>query len=164
MSVDQSTPDLVAIRILGLPLNLFRHSAEHNDELRREFALIHRSGNDDAGVPARLQRLGDELDQRFGAFTAGPTGALHDALERGDERVDLVYEVPAQVKEASIQLGAMLDEADSFCQAGEHLLTLATPPGPLAFRRWFLGEFVAQVDGATPTSWDEYAARSSSPT
>ena len=159
MSADPSTPDLVVVQILGLPLNLYRHSAEHHDGLRREFALIHRSGAEESSVPARLQLLADDLDQRFGSFTAQPTGRLHDALVRGDEHVDLVYEVPAQVKEASIELAALLDEADAFCQAGEHLLTLATPPGPVAFRRWFLSEFVAQVDGAAPTSWDEYSSR-----
>ena len=158
MTAVPSTPDLVAVRIVGLPLKLYRQAAEHHDALRREFMLIHRSGADEASVPARLKRLGDELDQRFGGFTAQPTGALRDALCRGDERIDLVYQVPPEAKEASLELDRLLDEADAYCRVGDHLLTLATPPGPLAFRRWFLGEFANQVDGAEATSWEEYSS------
>ena len=157
MSTEAPTADLVVVRIVDLPLSLYRHSAEHHDELRREFALILRSGGDESSVPARLQRLGDELERRFGAFTAQPTGILREAVARGDTSIDLVYEVPREAKEASMALGVLLDEADAFCLAGEHLLTLATPPGPLAFRTWFLREFVAQIDGAEPTSWEEWS-------
>ena len=54
-------------------------------------------------------------------------------------------------------LDAQLDEADAFCRAGNQLLALATAPEPLAFRRWFLGKFAAQIEGAAPTSWEESA-------
>lgn len=150
---------LVEIQLLGIPLALYGEAAEHSDELRRELSLIHQ-GADEHSVPIRLQRLVDELGARFGTFTAPSTGALHAALARGDERIDLTYRVPPEVKEASTELAVLLDEADAFCLAGEHLLTLATAPRPLAFRRWFLGEFVAQVDGRSPVPWDELAAMS----
>lgn len=146
----------LTIEIVGLPLRLYRQASEHSDGLFREFALIHRSEADEHGVPARLLRLIDDLRVGFGSFTAQPTAALGEALARGDDRVDLVYRVPPQAKEASIELLRLLDEADAFCRAGQHLLTLATPPGPVAFRQWFLGEFVAQVDGAPPARWDDF--------
>ncbi|MBA2438213.1 MAG: hypothetical protein H0V52_07665, partial [Acidimicrobiia bacterium] len=60
---------------------------------------------------------------------------------------------------ACITLGELLDESDEFCKKGEHLLTLTTPAEPLALRRWFLGEFVAQIDGADPTPWDKWEHR-----
>jgi hypothetical protein len=99
-----------------------------------------------------------DLEGRFGAFTSEPTAALAEAMARGDETVDLVYRVPSGVREAALELDALLDEADAFCLSGEHLLTLATPPEPLRFRRWFLTEFVAQIDGAAPTAWASFAA------
>ena len=46
----------------------------------------------------------------------------------------------------------MLDEADVFCREGE-LLTLATPADEVAFRRWFLNEFVRQLRGEPPRRW-----------
>ena len=50
-------------------------------------------------------------------------------------------------------LGAIFDEADDYCRAGEHLLSLATPPEALAFRKWFINEFVAQIGGSAPVPW-----------
>jgi hypothetical protein len=46
----------------------------------------------------------------------------------------------------------MLDEADAFCRGGD-LLMLATPDDQVAFRRWFLAEFVTQLGGGAPTPW-----------
>ena len=51
----------------------------------------------------------------------------------------------------------MLDEADAYCREGAHLLTVATPPEELRFRRWFISEFVVQVGGAAPTPWPDYS-------
>lgn len=146
----------MTVRLLGLPLALYREASEHNDELMREFALILAARSLDAGsAPARLLRLSEDLRARFGAFGAQPTAELGAALSRGDERLDLTYAVPVEAREASLRLGQVLDEADAYCYAGDHLLTLATPPGALCFRRWFLAEFVAQIDGRGPTPWDE---------
>ena len=161
MSAGAAPVDLVTVELLALPLRIHRQSSEHSDGLFRELALVLRSENDESSVPARLLRLIDELHASFGAFGTGPNAALADALARGDEEIDLVYQVPARVREAAIDLDVLLDEADAFCRQGEHLLTLATPPRLVAFRKWFLREFAAQVAGAAPTPWPEYAARSS---
>ncbi len=155
MSTGAASERLVTVRLIGLPLPLHREASEHSDGLQREFALIERSTADESGLPTRLRRLITELGIGFRAFTAQPTEELRQARERGDDRIDLTYHMPARAREAVLQLGQLLDEADEFCRAGEHLLTLATPPGPLAFRRWFLGEFVAQIDGAQPTPWEK---------
>ncbi|MDQ4133446.1 MAG: hypothetical protein M3179_09625 [Actinomycetota bacterium] len=156
---------LVEVRLVGLPLAVYRDSSEHHDELRREFALI-AAGETSAttSVPARLVALIDALQVRFGTFTAQPTEALQRALERGDDRIDLVYRVPPEAKEAAWELDALLDEADEFCRQGEHLLTLATPAPAAALRRWFLSEFAAQIDGAAPMSWDDWNRAGGSPT
>lgn len=143
-------PGLLPVQILGLPLDVYQRASEHNDELLREFALIREDDSDQ--VPARLLALVDELQARFGAFTEGPASRLQDAVARGDETIDLLYEVPAEAADAAIRLGTLLEEADDFCRSGE-LLTLATVPEGLAFRRWFLGEFVSQIAGRQPRPW-----------
>ncbi len=51
-----------------------------------------------------------------------------------------------------------MDEADDYCRAGQHLLTLVTPPEALAFRRWYLGEFVRQIAGEQPRPWTDWRA------
>lgn len=148
--------ELVSVKLLGVPVDLYRQASEHQDELRREFALMqHGSSSGDADVPRRLLQLVDELDARFGAFAHEPRRALTGALGEGTRSIDVEYRVPPEAKEAAAALAALLEEADGFCRRGDHLLTLATPPGPLAFRRWYLAEFVAQIDGADPTPWDQ---------
>lgn len=147
------TPDLVRVQIVGLPLEVYRRASEHTDELLREFALIKEESSDH--VPARLLALIDELRLRFGGFTEGPNNAIQEALDRGDPEVDLRYDVPAGVADAALHLGALLDEADAFCRSGD-LLTLATLPESLAFRRWFLEEFARQVDGRPPRPWSTF--------
>ncbi len=153
------TPPLVEVHILGVPLDTYRETSEHTDELLREFTLIRESDTSDtAQVPSRLLALVDELTSRFSGFTTQQEAELSAALERGDTTIDLVYRVPAAVKEACFDLERMLDEADEFCRSGDALLTMASPPHTVAFRRWFLGEFVRQVDGHAPTPWREFAA------
>jgi hypothetical protein len=142
--------DLVSVSILGMPLEVMQRSSEHSDELLREFALIRGEGSDH--VPARLLTLIEELRNRFGSFSEGARQAMQAALERGDETIDLHYDVPPAVGAAARQLGDLLDEADEFCRSGE-LLTLATQPEGVAFRHWYLDEFQRQIDGLPPRPW-----------
>jgi hypothetical protein len=152
--------DLVRVSILGMPLAVMQRSSEHSDELLREFALIRSESCDH--VPARLLALIEELRGRFGSFSEGPRKAMQAALERGDETIDLHYELPPTVAAAARQLGDLLDEADEFCRSGD-LLTLATQPEGVAFRRWYLDEFRRQVDGLPPRPWGDCLDRPPGP-
>lgn len=140
----------VTVRILGMPLDIMQRSAEHTDELLREFALIREDGPDH--VPARLLDLIEELRGRFGAVATGPRQAMQDAIERGERSVDLEYAVPSELGSAARRLGDLLDEADEFCRSGD-LLTMATPADTLAFRTWYLAEFERQIAGQPPRPW-----------
>jgi hypothetical protein len=148
--------ELVTVRMLAIPLEIYRESAEHGDELMREFALIRERDLDDGrAVPRRLLALVDALTEQFGAFTTAQEAQLREAHRRGERTIDLIYRVPAAAKQAAIELDAMLEEADAFCREGHDLLTLASPPRAVAFRKWFLDEFVRQIDGAEPTPWHD---------
>ena len=144
---------LVPVRILGLPLDVYRRSSEHSDELLREFALLREDDTDH--VPTRLLALVEELRGRFSGFTQGQTLAMQEALVRGDKEIDLFYEVPPDASEGVRRLAALLEEADDFCRAGD-LLTLATLPEGVAFRTWFLEEFLRQIDGKPPRPWSVF--------
>lgn len=150
------TPTLVEVRIVGLPLDIYRETAEHTDELLREFALIREAEHH--VVPRRLLELVDELTSQFSGFTTQQENEIRAAVERGDPSMDLVYRVPAAARKGALELGNMLDEADEFCREGKELLTLAATPRELAFRRWFLDEFVGQIDGADPRAWEDASA------
>ena len=157
--VGDATGDLVAVRLLSLSLSDLHESEAHHDELFREFALV--AGSDPEGgheVPARLLAVIDELRGRFAGFAAAPRAEMAAAAERGETEVDVTFLVPPEVGEAALRLAQLLTEADDYCRNGA-LLTLASPPPAVAFRSWYLGEFVAQIKGADPTPWPEYRAR-----
>ena len=82
-------------------------------------------------------------------FAEQPRALVEAALESGGRPVDLVYEVPQDINEACKRLLDLLDEADDYCLAGEHLVTLASPPAVRAYREWFLREFIEQSDRST---------------
>ena len=146
--------DLVEVHLLALPIEVHRAASEHSDELQREFALlrVQQSDEDTPDVPARLLALIDDLGERFAGFTESTEADLEDAMDRGDESIDLVFRVPPAAKEAAEALGALLDEADDFCRTGG-LMTLATPAEAVAYRRWYLEEFTRQIDGLPPAPW-----------
>ena len=151
--------ELVTIRLIGLPVPLQAKAQEHADELTRELMLIGeqmRQRGDHAGLPARLVALVEQLTGTYSSFTAEQEQQLADAIATRVPTIDLIYAVPAEVGDAAKSLGAILDEADEYCRAGEHLLTLPTPPDLVRYRQWFLDQFVNQVGGAEPVSFADY--------
>ena len=149
--------ELVEVRLLGLPVAIHDEVDQHMQALNREFELIRRRDQDTSILPHRLQSLIDELDGQFGGFGDEPSQALADAVARGDKSVDLTYRLPARAGEAARLLGELLDEADTYCRAGEHLLTLVTPPECRRYRHWFLREFERQAQGLEPVPWTDFA-------
>ena len=151
---------LLEVHLIGIPLRLQAEATEHFDELAREFAhLAAGQEGPHQDVPERLLALQAALDERFSGFTQAQRDETAAALDRGDESLDLSYRVPQEAGLAAAALDAMLDEADAYCAAGEFLLTLQTPPGALAYRRWLLGQFTGQLSGAPPVAWPDWAAR-----
>ncbi len=148
-----SSEGLVEVRLLRLPLDVWQRTQEHVDGLLREFALISQDAEARAATPGRLLDLVKELTAGYGGFSAEQRKAMVAAIDRGESEIDLTYHVPPAAGAAAQQLGDMLDEADEYCRRGDHLLTLATPPEELRFRRWFIREFVDQINGAPPTAW-----------
>ena len=148
------------VRLLGEPLDLYLSAQEHHQELMREFALmavlppVSRPGHD---VPQRLLDLVDSLGRRFSGIAVQAETVREEALARRQATVDLEFDVPSAVAAACLELGALLAEADDYCRQGD-LLTLATPAPIVAYRQWYLGEFVRQVAGEPPRSWADQQA------
>jgi hypothetical protein len=151
--------ELVEVHLLGIPLHLQDEASEHFAELIREFAHL-AAGQDGPHleVPARLLALQAALDGRFSAFTQAQQDDMATATGRGDAAIDLHYRIPVEAGAAAAELDAMLDEADAYCATGDYLLTLTTPPGALAYRRWILGQFVDQTAGRPAVAWPDWAA------
>lgn len=153
-----TTPDLLEVQLLQLPVPLWAAAQEHHDELLREFTLMSvATGDDDAGstheVPARLVALMDRITRQYAGASDVQRAELFAAAAAGRPELDLVYHVPAAMSAVATELGHMLDLADAFCREGQHLLTLATTADLLAYRTWHLGQFVDQCAGGAPVSW-----------
>ena len=154
--------DRVRVHLLELPVPLAARSRQWFEELLREFALMSAGaadGHEGAHVPARLMQMVDMLTSRFSSVSDEPRERLEAAAARGDAVIaDHVMDLPEEAAPATRALADLLDEVDRYCQQGRHLLTLATPPDLLAYRRWYLSEIVAQLQGAAPTAWPDREA------
>jgi hypothetical protein len=151
--------DFVDVRLLRLPVDVYARTQEHGDELVREFELIAQGLKDEHrhAIPARLTALVEQLTMTYSGLNTAQELQLARAVEAGDAEIaELVFRIPRQAAEASRQLGELLDEADAYCAAGQHLLTLATPPEAKRFRDWYLGEFIRQIAGEPPTAWPDF--------
>lgn len=150
--------ELVPVRLVGVPLDIFRRSMEHWDGLIREFTLLAMRSSEAHEVPARLLNLVDALTDAYTPFTGGTDRVRDEAMARGDATVDLTYLVPLHARQAVLDLEAMAEQADDFCRQGEELLTMARPAPVRRFAQWYLSQFVDQLDGGPPQSWQEWSA------
>lgn len=150
--------NMVDVHLVGLSPAVHTELREHQDDLRREFALIAET-SDPQSVPPRLLKLTQDLRERFEEFAEEPAKKIDEAAARGEESVDVVFRVPREAGPAASELAELLAEADLYCLRGEGLLTLAAPGRAAAYREWFLGEFTRQVAGERPVSWPQYLSR-----
>lgn len=149
----------VAVHLLALPVPIAAKAQQHVDELLRDFALMQGS-DEERHVPRRLLDIVDRLTKQFAEVSDDARSRLEASLARGDKVIDdHVLELPPEAGPASQALGDILDEADEYCRQGRHLLTLATPPDCLTYRRWYLSEVIGQLAGAAPTPWPESVHR-----
>ena len=150
---------MVAVRVLQIPVAIWARTQEQIDELLREFTLIAarlRELPEPEGVPLRLLELVEQLTAQFGGLNIDQENRLAEAAAEGVAELDLVYRMPPEAGEGAKWLRDVLDESDAYCEAGEHLLTLAAPPELRRFRCWFLDEFINQIGGAAPTAFPDY--------
>jgi hypothetical protein len=155
-SADEDRVDVV---LAGLPVDVYRRSSEHSAELGRELQLLSGVPDGGASLPHQLRRLIYELASRYGPLNPEAERRLQDAVARGDEEVDVRYRVPRRTGEDVVALDRVLREVDEHCQAGQWLLTMATPPEAERFREWVFGEICRQIDGEPPRRWADWNDR-----
>lgn len=152
-SAQLSDDAIAVVRLLGVPVALWKRTSLHHEGVNREFAII-RAGLSDDAPPSRLQQLVVDLEDRFGDLSGGNREVLETAFERGDASVDLTFTVPAAASEMIGRLTESLDAVDEFCMEKQDLLSLAASEDMVEFRRWFLTEFTRQIDeGLPPRPW-----------
>jgi hypothetical protein len=152
-----SSGECTAVHLLQLPVPLAARAQEHFRELTREFTLMV-TGTDGPpeSTPVRLLQLVDVLTRQFAGINSAAEERLDAAIVHGQPVIDdHVLLLPAQAGPAVSALGDLMDEADEFCRAGRHLLTLETPPDCVTYRHWYLGNVVDQLAGKPAVPWPQ---------
>lgn len=140
----------VPVRILGLPVAAYLAAQEHNDALLRELRYL-AEGQETPAAAAPLVSLGAELRTRF-EEVVDLRSQVELAQREGRRTVDIEMSLPRTAWWSLTTFVQLLDEADELCEQGQ-LLTVASSPGLRRFRGWYLGEVLAQLEGADPSPW-----------
>jgi hypothetical protein len=85
-----------------------------------------------------------------------PESVLREAVTRGEQLVEVRYDVPRRTKDDVAALDRSLRAFDGQCRSGRWLLTMATPPEAEQFREWVFGKISRQIDGWAPRSWVDW--------
>lgn len=142
-------PALVHVTLGEVPTDLLVAAKRHVDNLVREFTLAAAGDllGTTAPVPRSLADLIERVVNRFQEARLAIKRQATEAARAGAPRTVLELDLPLDVADAAEEYLDALDEADAYCRANR-LLTLETPPQHRAFRRWYVGEIVAQVRAA----------------
>lgn len=151
--IDDGSP-VAQVHLLATPLELLVRAREHHDGLMREFRLLALSDQVAApAVPLRLVELTEILGRQYGAAASRRDEDVDAALRKGEQVLDLHYEVGVGVVAAVLSLDALMAEADAYCAAAR-LMTLERPALIKRFASWYLGQFVSQCAGHPAAPWD----------
>lgn len=150
---DNEDETLHTVRLVRVPVRVMEAGRRHHEELMHEFAVLAVSEDLSDDVPQRMLDLIDTLGRRYGSANEPRNAAVDEAIARGDDTIDLTYEVPNHVVEAADKLATLMAEADEFCQR-EQMLTLQRSEVVRDFSAWYLDEFRRQVLGEPPQPWD----------
>lgn len=149
-SARQTVDDGLPVLFRDLPADLYAACDVHHQELRRELRLLALAHGDSYPIASSISRVFRSFDDQLRQSSG--VESLDALLERATGRVDVRLVVPQTLPHTASRMIDVLELADTFCRS-ERLLSLATSPEQRAFRRWYLGEFVRQGDGETPTPW-----------
>jgi anti-anti-sigma factor len=145
----------VQLALLNFPIDRFLRSQQHAAAVQRELDVLRVEGARTGHVPRRSDEIVADLDARFTGYRA-TMETLDGLIAQGADHADVPIPVLGDPEERAVAVQALadlLDEIDAYCQAGDQLLTIVTPPDLLEFRRWLFAEVIGQLRGAVPHPW-----------
>jgi anti-anti-sigma factor len=145
----------VQLELLNFPVDRFQRARQHAAAVQRELDVLRVDGDRDGRVPRRSDEIVADLDTRFTGYRA-TMDTLDSLVAQGADHADVMIPVLGEPEEraAAIQaLADLLDEVDAYCEAGDQLLTIVTPPDLREFRTWLFAQVIGQLRGAAPAPW-----------
>ena len=145
-----SREQMLEIRLLGMPVELFSHLRRHFNELGRELRLLALSEPDRFPLAVEFSEL--FLQVEYERRQVAGLDVLDRAMDEGGGSVDLTYLTPPTAPATMGRLREVIDLVHAQL-SGRVLLSVPPPPELLALEDWYLGEFVRQGAGEEPTRW-----------
>lgn len=146
----EAPPELMRVRLLNMPVQVFADLRTRWAELRRELRLLSISHGQEYPVAVELSELFPEVELERSQSTG--VSALDRAIDAGETSIDLDYRVPTSVAQTMSRLLELSGQVDQFARE-ERLLVLAASPQQSDLERWYFGEFVRQASGQEPLPW-----------
>ena len=142
------------LELLNFPIDRFQRAIQHAAAVQRELDVLR--VEDRAGrLPRRSDDIIGDLDSRFTGYRA-TMDTLDSLVAQGADHADVVIPVLGEPEERAVAIQALadlLDEVDAYCEAGDQLLTVVTPPDLREFRTWLFAQVIGQLRGAAPSPW-----------
>jgi hypothetical protein len=142
--------DMLEVRLLGMPVELFSHLRRHFNELGRELRLLALSDPDRYPLAVEFSEL--FLQVEYERRQVAGLEALDKAMDNGGDAVDLAYLTPPTAPATMARLSEVLGEIYEKL-SGRVLLSVPPPTDLRALEDWYLGEFPRQAGGAEPRRW-----------
>jgi hypothetical protein len=142
--------DMLEIRLLGMPVELFAHLRRHFNELGRELRLLALS--EPERYPLAVEFSETFLQVEYERRQAAGVEALDEAIQDGGATVDLTYRAPRTTPATMQRIGELLRQVYDQL-SGSVLLSVPPPEDLIALERWYLGEFSRQAAGEQPERW-----------
>jgi hypothetical protein len=141
---------VVDILLLDLPVALWADASAHTERFLAAMRPVAKRNT--RGPVARLMAIVERLEGGFADAAAPSELELRAAAARRLKEVDVAYGAIRDARDDLAALADAYDAADRWCRTHDRP-ELAATPEVTAFRRWFLGQVVAQLDGELPTPW-----------
>lgn len=144
---DEDEQARVTVTLGDVPTELLLAAKAHVDNVLREFALAESGAvaGTTSQVTPQLARLIRTVTTRFADARRSIKQQAVQAVASGLERTRLVLTLPVTAADAGREYLAALDEVDAYARAAR-LLTLETAPEHRAFRRWYVGSLIDQLE------------------
>ena len=145
-----SREEMLEIRLLGMPVELFSHLRRHFNEIGRELRLLALSEPDRFPLAVEFSEL--FLQVEYERRQVAGVDVLDRAIDEGGGSVDLTYLTPPTAPATMGRLREVIDLVHAQL-SGHVLLSVPPPPDLLALGDWYLGEFARQGAGEEPIRW-----------
>ncbi len=148
------------LELLNFPVDRFHRAVQHAAAVQRELDVLRVDAEQSGRVPRRMDDIVADLDGRFSGYRL-TMETLANLVEQGTDHADVVIPILGDGEERATAIEALrdlLDEVDAYCESGEELMTVVTPPDLLEFRRWLFREVIGQLRGKAPQAWSAETA------